>query len=106
MCAFFWCKIIFSLDKHSAEGYNKTNCIEIYLWRLREGYAALSDNLTSSRANFARDGKIHRLLFVPPQSGGMEVFMKRKIGINADCFKDDSLTYGDNSYGSIKKLRE
>ena len=32
--------------------------------------------------------------------------MKRKIGINADCFKDDSLTYGDNSYGSIKKLRE
>ncbi len=32
--------------------------------------------------------------------------MKRKIGINADCFKDPTLTYGDNSYGSIKKLRE
>lgn len=32
--------------------------------------------------------------------------MKRKIGINADCFKDPNLTYGDNSYGSIKKLRE
>ena len=32
--------------------------------------------------------------------------MKRKIGINADCFKDPTLTFGDNSYGSIKKLRE
>ena len=32
--------------------------------------------------------------------------MKRKLGINADCFKNPSLTYGDNSYDAIKKLRE
>ena len=32
--------------------------------------------------------------------------MKRKIGINADCFRDDSYTYGDILYGHIKKLRE
>lgn len=32
--------------------------------------------------------------------------MKRKIGINADCFRDATLTYGDNVYTSIKKLRE
>ena len=32
--------------------------------------------------------------------------MKRKLGINADCFKDPSLVNGDNSYDAIKKLRE
>ena len=31
--------------------------------------------------------------------------MKRKLGINADCFKDPFITVGDCTYGSIKKLR-
>ena len=36
--------------------------------------------ISFSRANFA-DGKIHRLLFVPPQSGVMEIIMEKTLGM-------------------------
>lgn len=75
--------------------------IVLSLEPLRESCFSFVGNLTVSRANFA-NGKIHRLLFVPLRSGGMEI----KMRIDNDFFTLNALEAAPALVGKLICLKK